>query len=140
MLALCEVYGGLLDRCAVSYFAEVHNKHDIYSEQNYEYKGNGESYFKDISSNENTSISSLPVQVCLCVSNEPNCIHQRHVEVKKGQTFTLLVVAVDQTGQPISATSQTSLLFTTSGLAEGQLARKIPGTVYKLDIQCCLIL
>ena len=112
----------------MSRFAEVHNKHNIYSEPNYEYEGNGESYFKDISNNEleNTSISSLPVQVCVCVSNELNCIHQRHVEVKKGQTFTLSVVAVDQTGQPISATIQTSLLFTTSGLAEGQLAREIP--------------
>ena len=49
------LYGGLLDRCAVSQFAEVHNKHSLY-EQNYEYKGNGESYFKDISIGENILI------------------------------------------------------------------------------------
>ena len=39
--------------------------------------------------------------------------------------FTLSVVAVDQVGKPVSATIQTSLQFTESGLAEGQLARKI---------------
>ena len=46
------LYGGLLDRCAVSPFSEVSHKH------NYD----GESYFKEVSINtENTSISSLPV-------------------------------------------------------------------------------
>ena len=91
-------------------------------------KGNGESYLKDISSGENTLVSSLPVQVCLCGSNECiyNCTHQRHVEMKKGQKFTLSVVAVDQIGQPVNGTIQTSLHFTESDLAEGQLARKIP--------------
>ena len=53
------LYGGLLDRCAVSRFAEVHNKHD--PRHNYEYKGNGESYFKNISTGESTLMSSLPV-------------------------------------------------------------------------------
>ena len=120
------LYGGLLDRCAVSHFAEVYCKYSS-TEQ---YKGNGESYFKDISSGENTLVSSLPVQVCLCTcaSNERiyNCTHQRYVEMKKGQKFTLSVVAVDQFGRPVSGTIQTSLHFTESGLAEGQLARKIP--------------
>ena len=46
--------------------------------------------------------------------------------MKKGQKFTLSVVAVDQIGQPVSGTIQTSLHFTESGLAEGQLAWKIP--------------
>ena len=42
------LYGGLLDRCAVSHFTEVYSKYS-FTEQ---YKGNGESYFKDISSGE----------------------------------------------------------------------------------------
>ena len=40
--------------------------------------------------------------------------------------LTLTVVAIDQIGQPVRATIQTSLHFTESGLAEGQLARKVP--------------
>ena len=102
------LYGGLLDRFA-------------HFKQNYEYKG--ESYFKDISTGESTLISSLPVQVCICISNEPNCTHQSYTEVIKGETFTLSVVAVDQIVQPVGATIQTSLHFTESGLAEGHLTR-----------------
>ena len=109
----------------MSPFAEVHSKHN-YDEISYEYEGNGESYFKDVSIIENTSISSLPVRVCACVSNQPNCSHQNHIEVEKGQIFTLSVVAVDQVGQPVSAIIQASLQFSESGLAEGQLAREIP--------------
>ena len=48
------------------------------------------------------------------------------IEVKKGETFTQSVVAVDHVGQPVNAIIRTSLHFTESGLAEGQLARKIP--------------
>ena len=117
------LYGGLLDRCAMSPFAEVHKLPD----EKYEYKSNGESYLKDVSTGENTLISSLPVRVCLCISNEHNCNDlANNVKVKKGETFTLSVVAVDQVDQPVSATIQTSLHFTESGLAEGQLARRIP--------------
>ena len=110
------LYGGLLDRCAVSQFAEVYNKYS-------EYEDNGISYFMNVSNGERTVVSSLPVQVYLCTSIDPN---QSNIAIKKGQTFTLSVVAVDQVGQPVNATIQTSLHFTESGLAEGQLARNIP--------------
>ena len=114
------LYGGLLDRCAVSRLAEVHKKHYP------EYKGNGVSYFKDISTGENTLISSDPVQVCPCIDNEHNCILERYyVEVKKGGPFTVSLVAVDQIGQPVNATIKSSLQFDESGIAEGQLAKKI---------------
>ena len=130
------LYGGLLDRCAVSPFAEVHNKYP------HDFK-DGIAYFKNVSTptyfdydrnsieiviDTNLSVSSDPVQVCLCLGADQNndCPHQYHTEAKKGQTFTLPVVAVDQVGQPVNATIQTSLHFTKSGLAEGQLARKIP--------------
>ena len=116
------LYGGLLDRCAVSPFAEVYKL----SDENYEYKGNGESYLKDVSTGQNTLISSLPVRVCLCISDEHSCNLANNIKVKKGETFTLSVIAVDQVGQPVSATIQTALHFTESGLAEGQLARRIP--------------
>ena len=82
----------------------------------------------------NLSVSSDPVLVCLCFSGDQNndCTHQHYTEVKKGQTFTLPVVAVDQIGQPVSATIQTSLHFTESGVAEGQLAREIPAECINL--------
>ena len=39
--------------------------------------------------------------------------------------FPVSLVAIDQVGQPVSATIQTSLHYTESGLGEGQLATKI---------------
>ena len=135
------LYGGLLDRCAVSPFAEVH----ITYPHAFKGRGNGINYFKNVSTptyfdydinnnyleiviDANLSVSSDPVQVCLCFNADQNkdCTHQHYTEVKKGQTFILPVVAVDQIGQPINATIQTSLHFTESGLAAGQLAREIP--------------
>ena len=128
------LYGGLLDRCAVSQFAEVRNKYPQYFKD----RDDGIAYFKnathysfelpkEVSINTNISISSLPVRVCICTSNEHNCSHQNYIkEIKKGERFTLSVVAVDQIRQPVRAIIQTSLHFTESGLAEGQLTRKIP--------------
>ena len=132
------LYGGLLDRCAVSPFAEVHNKYP----HAFKDRGGGITYFKNVSTYYNPYyydyydyydrtreiISSDPVRVRLCFNADQNndCSHQHYTEVKKGQTFTLPVVAVDQVGQPVNATIQTSLHFTESGLDEGQLARKIP--------------
>ena len=100
----------------MSQFAEVQYKNK---------SGNGVSYFKNISSSGST-LTSYPVRVCLCISNEHDCTHQSHIEVKKGEIFTISLVAVDQIGQPVNGTIQTFLSFAESGLAEGQLARKIP--------------
>ena len=140
------LYGGLLDRCTVSPFAEVHKKYS----RDFKDRGDGIAYFKNVSTptyhyvynysleypiyymetviDINLSVSSEPVRVCLCFNADQSndCTDQYYTEVKKGQTFTLSVVAVDQVGQLVNATIQTSLHFTESGLAEGQLARKIP--------------
>ena len=148
------LYGGLLDRCAVSQFAEVHKKNTAYD---YKDKNGGIAYFMNVSIPKyysindiyvgnhtqvvldeylittNISISSDPVQVCLCINNEYDCTHQRHIEVKKGEMFKVSLTAVDQIGQPVNATIQTSLNFSGSGLAEGQLARKISAECTDLE-------
>ena len=140
------LYGGLLDRCAVSPFAEVHKKYT----RAFKDRDGGIAYFKNVATptyfdydirseiaidtNLLSLVSSDPVQVCICFNADQNndCPHQHYTEVKKGQTFTLPVVAVDQVGQPVNATIQTSLHFTESGLAEGQLAREIPAECINL--------
>ena len=48
-------------------------------------------------------------------------------------SYALLLVAVDQIGQPVNATIQTSLNFVGSGIAEGQLAREIPAECTDLE-------
>ena len=141
-ISASTLYGGLLDRCAVSPFAEVRNKHpfDEPSQYDLENDGNGIMYFYDVSTpynpqyfnvmdiklRTNISLSSNPVRVCICINNEHNCTHQISVDIQKGGLFTVPLVAVDQIGQLVSATIQTSLSFTESGLAEGQLTNEIP--------------
>ena len=138
------LYGGLLDRCAVSQFAEVQRRYTVYDHKD---RGGGITYFKNVSTptyysstqsrevlvDTNLSISSRPVQVCLCINDEHDCTHQSHLKVKKGETFAVSLVAVDQIGQPVNATIQTSLNFTGSGLAEGQLAREISAECTDLE-------
>ena len=135
-IAGSTLYGGLLDRCAVSLFAEVHMKYTAYD---YKDRDGGIAYFRNVSTSTyysstqnrevlvdtNLSISSDPVRVCLCINDEHDYTHQSHLKVKKGETFTVSLVAVDQIGQPVNAIIQTSLHFTGSGLAEGQLTRNI---------------
>ena len=127
------LYGGLLDRCAVSQFAEFYQRYPLDNKDG----GGGIAYFRNVTipntyeevvNDTNLSVSSLPVRVCLCINKQYNdCTHQSNIqEVKKGETVTHSVVAVDQIGQPVSATIQTFVHFSESGLAECQLARKIP--------------
>ena len=111
------LYGGLLDRCALNPLAEVLYKNWTRWEESGD---DGVAYLDDVSISTNTSISSHPVKVSLC-DNYP------HINVKKGEGFTVSLVANDQIGHPVSGTIQTSLNFSGSGLAEGQLTRTIPG-------------
>ena len=120
------LYGGLLDRCAVSQFAEY------YVHKN---RGGGDregiAYFKKVSTIANVSISSGPVRICFCTnfsSSMHDCIDQDrklNKEVKKGEAFTVSLVPVDQIGQPVNATIQASLNSAKSGLGEGELSKNI---------------
>ena len=116
------LFGGLLDRCTASPFAEVHNIQGVH------YDKAGIDYIHDVSSfSELSSISSKPVQVCLCINEYPQCSsNQLHsIQVMKGESFSVSLVAVDQDGHPVNAIIQSSLSFFESGLAEGQLTRRI---------------
>ncbi len=116
------LYGGLLDRCAVSQFAEMYMKYI----RNDVDRGGGIAYFRNISNITEVSISSGPVRVCLCTDYIlHDCTSQGHSDVKKGEMFPVSLVAVDQVGQPVSATIQASLSSAESGLAEGQLVKNI---------------
>ena len=120
------LYGGLLDRCVVSQFAEVNVNNN---------RGGGDregiAYFKNVSTIANVSISSGPVRVCFCTnfsSSMHDCTDQDrklNKEVKKGEAFTVSLVAVDQVGQPVSAIIQASLNSAKSGLGEGQLSKNV---------------
>ena len=116
------LYGGLLDRCAVSPFVQ-----DPPSGVNPKFKTNGLVHFMSVTNTTNLSISSGPVKVCHCDNEEYDCElnYTLSKSVRKGEVFTVSVVAVDQVSRPINATIQSSLTHSESGLAEGQLSREI---------------
>ena len=57
---------------------------------------------------------------------------KKPITVKKGESFTVSVVAVDQIGSPVDSIIQSILKFNGSGLAEGQLTQNIPGECTEL--------
>ena len=118
------LYGGLLDRCAVSPFVQ---QPPYYSRLDPRFKTNGLVHFKSATDSTNLSISSGPVKVCHCDNEEYDCELNYTLSklVRKGEVFTVSVVAVDQVSRPVNATIQSSLTHSESGLAEGQLLREI---------------
>ncbi len=111
-----DIYGGLLDRCTISQNAEYHISSN----------GSGQDYINNtIKSSTELSISSKPVQVMFC-----NYIHNNYdsVSTRKGHTFKISVMAVDQVRNPTNATIRSSVV-SESGvdrLKEGQ-AEQIVG-------------
>ena len=113
------LYGGLLDRCAVSHFAEVCTKYEADV-------GDGITYLMQVSSITDVSISSPPVKLCLCMDNEHDCTHNGLIEVKKGGTFTVSLTSIDQINHPVNGLIHASLNFAESAVASGQATREIP--------------
>ena len=121
-----DIYGGLLDRCTINqnaelvhYFPEFKNssgfdyvKTTTQIEQIIDYHTGpnqtpGPLYFIESISRSDLKglISSDTVQVEFCLNNviSPNYSHP-NVSIKKGEMFTVSLVAVDQVGNPLNAT------------------------------------
>ncbi len=111
-----DIYGGLLDRCTASQNAEYHII-------------NGFDYINNtIKSSTELSISSRPLRVIFC--NNDSTIYTR-----KGHTFIITVMAVDQVGNPMDATIRSSVV-TESGvgrLKEGQAEQKVGNQCTELE-------
>ena len=114
-----NLYGMLLDRCIPNPFAEVHQQWFQQIQPSYI---NGLNYLKTISNITIESISSPPVKVCFCDSdNQPDCDHHSPpVQVKKGEAFTVSVVAIDNVDHLLSTNIISSLSSTNGGFEEGQ--------------------
>ena len=120
-----NIFGGLLDRCIPSSFAEVSWKLETPSYYS------GVSYLEDITNNITATaldtISSLPVRICFCKSeSEPDCGYQPPtIKVKKGEAFTVPLVAVDQVNHSVDANIISSLSFQDGGFSEGQQTQRV---------------
>ena len=115
------LFGGLLDRCIVSETPGYIATRELGSD--------AISYFTNVSNigSEMNGVSSFPVQVCFCNGSHPDCSLDQlpPIQVEKGATFTVSLVAVDQIRNVVSATIQSRLASTDSGLGEGQLSQNV---------------
>ena len=115
-----NLFGGLLDRCIPSPFAEVYLKQDIHY--------SGISYLQNITENAQIhSIRSHPVRVCFCnVEHKLDCSYQLPtITVKKGEAFNVSVVAVDQVNNTVDANIITSISSSDGGFGEGQQTQSV---------------
>ena len=111
-----SIFGGLLDRCTISPFDVVYikNKYVIVTD--------GFTHFKSISSIDNSStVASHAVRIYFCRDGQPtDGLQLMHIQAKKGELFTVPLVAVDQVNRTINATIRSSLSSTLGGLDEDQ--------------------
>ena len=117
-----NIFGGLLDRCIPNPFAEVYRQEAPPS------RYSGVSYLGDIANIKALStISSLPVRFCFCKSeSEPDCSYQPPtIKVKKGEAFTMPLVAVDQVNHSVDANIISSLSSQDGGFSEGQQTQSV---------------
>ena len=88
----------------------------------------GVSYLGDMADiTELGTISSLPVRVWFCKSeSEPDCSYQPPTfKVKKGEAFTVPLIAVDQVNHFVKANIISSLSSQDGGFSEGQQTQSV---------------
>ena len=117
------LFGGLLDRCTASPFAEVHRTSATVM--------HGITYLRAISTFSDTSdsstfpVSSNPVRVCFCLDDKPDFVSQSfHVKVEKGRLFKVRLVAIDHMNHTVNATVDVALSSNVGGLGEDQSLQK----------------
>ena len=117
-----NLFGGLLDRCVPSQFAEVYQKQSSLRTQYYI----GVTYLQNLSNMDLDSIASPPVRICFCDNeSEPDCSYQPPpIKVKKGETFKVSLVAVDQVNHSVEANIISSLTHG-GGFSEGQQTQSV---------------
>ena len=116
------IYGGLLDRCTISYFADIY-----YTTYHRSDPVDGLTYLNAVSKQTLTSnITSDAVRICFCSGGEHNCsYHPTQINVVKGEMFNVTLAAVDQVDHPVSATVHVDLKFKNSQLERGQQLKKV---------------
>jgi predicted outer membrane repeat protein len=106
-----DLFGGLLDRCTLSPFAHGRGGSKLFNSDN------SFTYFQSLSNVRNLShVSSRPVRVCFCKDSQLNCSYQPPpVNIQRGGTVRVSLVAVNQANQPIIAKVHSFLSLNKSG-------------------------
>ena len=136
-----DIFGGLLDRCADSIVTQSSaSRHSGIEciQKNVQFDWANNSKVTDIT-DLYRHISSDPVRVCHCAKEGIDCnniITQPQVFSKKGEGFTLSLIALDQVRRPVNAAIISSLTIgdgVIEGLGKGQERRTIGGHCTELE-------
>ncbi len=127
------LYGGLLDRCAVSEYAELRDNSSIVN-------ASPLTYFDTLIINSTTNfsdseIASDPVRVCFCEYDKTiNCTKTLDILSKPGQGFIITLLAVNQLCVPVESKVIAYLSGNVSShLGEDQLEHNIDATCTDLE-------
>ena len=123
------LYGGLLDRCSMSPFSEYPLMHNQIVDIRELF---GLNYFMMVVTNVTAQelnstkvISSDSVRVCFCRDGCPDCNYKPpDFYVKKGETFTVSLVAVDQVNNTIPSITIHGYASLQAKLGEGQSSQQ----------------
>ena len=128
-----DLYGGLLDRCKASFYAEVRQAYNGKSMSEDDYLG--VPYLKNISNIHEDKVSSGPIKLCFCRNGTQDCsITNFTLTAMKGEKKTVELVAVDQVERPVFATIRSYLSSESSGLGEGQLTQYITDACSEIEL------
>ena len=122
-----DLYGGLLDRCTAT-----HLEQPVAAAN---FPPSGLTFFQTISNMTSLeSIGSLPVRICFCVNDFPNCSHQQPtIGVKSGELFSFQLVALDQANHVVNATILASLSTSGGRLGESESSQNSYETCTELS-------
>ena len=112
------IFGGLFDRCTIKLLNPTPRNGST----------KGLSYLKSVSNiDDDGLIASHPVRLCFCNQfDQPDCsFNPLPVHIKKGKTFKISVVAVDQVGHVLKSVARAFLSSNDGGLKEGQLQQSV---------------
>ena len=117
-----NIYGGLLDRCTVSAAARLRIGDIQVGNLDTRDIKNGISILKEAGNlTDLNTLASDPVQMCLCLNNQPDCSYKHHtMKITKGGSFVIPVVAVDHVNHTVQATIISRVSSLTGDLGEGQ--------------------
>ena len=116
-----NLFGGLLDRCISKPIPVIETSLRVRIGVDYLH------IISNITASDNT-ISSLPVRLCFCTSDsEPvDCSSlPPSIKVKKGEAFTVSLVAVDQVDHSVNANISSYLTSHDGGFGEGQQTQPV---------------
>ena len=113
-----DLFGGQIQTCSVS---ELTN---IFLVSNF---STGEQSYKNFTNITLDTIASHPVRLCFCTRDgQPDCEYNPPlVYTKKGESFTVSLVAVDQVNHTVDASIISSLSSSNGGFGEGQQTQKV---------------